>query len=266
MPYASYNARNSSVNSRLHFKSTSFLLLLLLAHVKSVNGSEYYCEGLHKTLNPEYATTPCLQHGVVAVDGKLIPFAYPTGNSKQAILWNGQTHLPHSSTEGKTTTMENGTIRLNTNPMNRVDHDKLNEAQENFYHTLTPFNSQYEEHSCASNQPSLFDLNSFEEKTNKLFLCLVHSDLFGYPNELSTCPIHHHHLINYPSDTFPLKTCLNNKTSFNTKKLNGNSFHESHHHHGTCQRHLKPKRIVTPVVPESMKLDSKDSLHINISD
>ncbi|CAF5219778.1 unnamed protein product, partial [Rotaria magnacalcarata] len=68
-----------------------------IAHVKSVNGSEYYCDGLHKSLNPDYATTPCLQHGVVAVDGKLIPFAYPT-NSKQALRWNGQNALPHSST------------------------------------------------------------------------------------------------------------------------------------------------------------------------
>lgn len=140
--------------------SSSFFLpnqhLFLLAHVKSVNGSEYYCEGLHKTLNPDYATTPCLQHGVVAVDGKLIPFAYPTGNSKQAILWNGQTHLPHSSTGMTSTTLENGTMRLNANPLNRIEHEKLNETQENFYHTLTPFNSQYEEHSCAQNQSSMF--------------------------------------------------------------------------------------------------------------
>lgn len=127
------------------------------AHVKSVNGSEYYCEGLHKTLNPDYATTPCLQHGVVAVDGKLIPFAYPTANSKQAILWNGQTHLPHSSTAITNTTIDNGTIRLNTNPMNRMDNDKINDGQENFYHTLTPFNNQYDEHSCGQNQPSMSD-------------------------------------------------------------------------------------------------------------
>ncbi len=123
--------------------------LCFLAHVKSANGSEYYCDGLHKSLNPEYATTPCLQHGVVAVDGKLIPFTYPTNNPKQTILWNGQTPLPHTST---TTTTENGTIRLNTNPMNRLDNENLNDTQENFYHTLTPFSthSQYGEHSCTS--------------------------------------------------------------------------------------------------------------------
>jgi hypothetical protein len=42
---------------------------------------------------------------------------------------------------------ENGTIRLNTNPMNRLDNEN---TQENFYHTLQPFNphNQYEE--CQS--------------------------------------------------------------------------------------------------------------------
>ncbi|CAF4591733.1 unnamed protein product, partial [Rotaria magnacalcarata] len=80
----------------------------------------------------------CLQHGVVAVDGKLIPFAYPT-NSKQALRWNGQNALPHSSTA--VTSSDNGTIRLNTNPMNRLDNENINDTQENFYHTLTPFNS-----------------------------------------------------------------------------------------------------------------------------
>jgi hypothetical protein len=125
-----------------------------IAHVKSVNNSEFYCDGLHKSLNPDYATTPCLQHGVVAVDGKLIPFTYPT-NSKQTILWNGQTPLPHSSTI--VTTTDNGTMRLNTNPMTRLDNENITDAQENFYHTLTPFStqSQYEEHSCTHNQPSM---------------------------------------------------------------------------------------------------------------
>ena len=88
-------------------------------------------------MNPDYATTPCLQHGVVAVDGKLIPFAYPTHNAKQAILWNnGQV-------------IDNGTKRLNTNPMNRLDNENRNDQQENFYHTLTPFNNQCDEQSCA---------------------------------------------------------------------------------------------------------------------
>lgn len=127
---------------------------MCLAHVKSVNGSEYYCDGFHKTLNPDYATTPCLQHGVVAVDGKLIPFAYPT-NQKQANHWNGQNILPHSSTA--ITTADNGTMRLNTNPMNRLDNENIADAQENFYHTLTPFtgHSQYDEHACTTNQSSM---------------------------------------------------------------------------------------------------------------
>ncbi len=131
-----------------------------LAHVKSVNDSEFYCDGLHKGLNPDYATTPCLQHGVVAVDGKLIPFAYPT-NPKQAILWNGKTPLPHSSTV--ITTADNGTMRLNTNPMNRLDNENITDTQENFYHTLTPFSthSQYEEHPCTLNHQSMFSKTNY---------------------------------------------------------------------------------------------------------
>lgn len=199
-----------------------------IAHVKSVNGSEYYCDGLHKSLNPDYATTPCLQHGVVAVDGKLIPFTYPTNNPKQAILWNGQPTLSHNKT-ATTTATDNGTIRLNTNPMNRLDNDNSNDQQENFYHTLTPFTttqSQYGEHSCT---PSI---GYISERSN-----------------LSTCPIHHH-IINYPSDTFPLKTKDNIKFVTNTP-----TYHS--HHHGTCQRHQKSKRITTPIINESKKsLDS----------
>ncbi|CAF1225912.1 unnamed protein product, partial [Rotaria sordida] len=217
-----------------------------IAHVKSANGSDYYCDGLHKNLNPDYATTPCLQHGVVAVDGKLIPFTYPT-NTKQPILWNGQNPLPHSST-GITTT-DNGTIRLNTNPMNRLENENTNDTQENFYHTLTPFSthSHYEEHACTHNQPPVF----------------------GYTSERSngpTCPLHnHHHIINYPSDTFPLKTSLNNnnnnKDTLTNKKINGIvlssqqtngiQFHHLHHHHATCQRHQKSKLITTPIVNEN---------------
>ena len=34
------------------------------------------------------------------------------------------------------TTTENGTMRLNTNPMNRLDNENINDTQENFYHTL----------------------------------------------------------------------------------------------------------------------------------
>lgn len=116
----------------------------ILAHVKSVNGSAYYCDGLHKGLNPDYATTPCLQHGVVSVDGQLIPFAYPKSPKMYCH------RVLHNSTIN-----ENGTIHLNTNPMNRVDNEN---NQENFYHTLTPFNThgQYDEcqsHACGRNQP-----------------------------------------------------------------------------------------------------------------
>jgi hypothetical protein len=209
-----------------------------IAHVKSVNNSEFYCDGLHKSLNPDYATTPCLQHGVVSVDGKLIPFTYPT-NSKQAILWNGQTPLPHSST-AITTATDNGTIRLNTNPMNRLDNNEnIIDNQENFYHTLTPFStqSQYEEHICPHNQ----------------------THLFNYTSERSTCPIHHR-IINYPSDTFP----LNIKDNSINKKVNGIVLsphaHHLHHHHHSFQRHQKPKRITTPIINESMFIHLKDFL------
>ena len=107
-----------------------------LSHVKSSTGSEYYSDGLHKTFNPDYAASPCLQHGVVSVDGKLIPFAYPPSTKSPQIYCRGLAH--------HTTVNENGTIRLNTNPMAHLDNENM---QENFYHTLTPFSlhSQYEE-------------------------------------------------------------------------------------------------------------------------
>jgi hypothetical protein len=107
-----------------------------LSHVKSGTESEYYSNGLHKTFNPDYATSPCLQHGVVSVDGKLIPFVYPPNTKSPKIYCRGLSH--HA------TINENGTIHLNTNPMTHLDNENI---QENFYHTLTPFSlhSQYEE-------------------------------------------------------------------------------------------------------------------------
>ena len=132
-----------------------FFCTIFLAHVKTVNDSEFYCDGLRKNLNPDYATTPCLQHGVVAVDGKLIPFAYPT-NPKQALLWNRQNALPHTSTA--ITTTENGIMHLNANPINDLDNENTTDMPENFYHTLTPFSThgQYEEYPCLLNQTSRF--------------------------------------------------------------------------------------------------------------
>lgn len=70
---------------------------------------------------------------------------------------------------------------------------------------------------------------------------------------MSTCPIHHR-VVNYPSDTFPFKLCLNNKDNPSNKKLSGNSFnHHHHYHHGTCQRHPKVQRITTPIVSEHLR-------------
>jgi hypothetical protein len=120
--------------------------------MQSVNGSDYYSDGVHKSLNPDYAATPCLQHAVVSVDGKLIPFAYPTNVKSPRLLWHG---LPSNSN-----TAEHGTIRLNTNPMHRLDNESLMDKSENFYHTLTPFNcsSQYDDcqaHTFSRNAPGI---------------------------------------------------------------------------------------------------------------
>ena len=121
------------LNTKLHL-----LFYNLLAHMQSVNGSDYYCDGIHKNVNPDYATTPCLQHAIVAVDGKLIPFTYPTKTKSPKPFWpgNGPNSVP----------IENGTMRLSTNPINRHEEENLLDKQDNFYHTLTPFGcqSQYE--------------------------------------------------------------------------------------------------------------------------
>ena len=95
-----------------------------LDHMQSVNGSDY-------------AATPCLQHAVVSVDGKLIPFAYPTNVKAPKSLCHGRP--------------ENGTIRLNANPLHRLLDD---DHQENFYHTLTPFtcHSPYESRNPSGQQ------------------------------------------------------------------------------------------------------------------
>ncbi|CAF3607553.1 unnamed protein product [Rotaria sordida] len=191
-----------------------------IAHVKSVNDSEYYCDGLHKNLNSDYATTPCFQHGVVAVDGKLIPFTCPTNTKSPKIYHHG---LSHNSI-----IKENGTIRLNINPINRLDNENI---QENFYHTLTPFNShsQYEE--CRS--PTCSYKQTIERPS------------------ISSCLIHHR-LINCSSDTLPLKMSSNkNNKKFdnrNPSQINGESFTHLHYHHGTCQRQYTTQEIIAPLV------------------
>ena len=118
-------------------------IVSLVDHIQSVNGSDYYCDGVHKSVNADYAATPCMQHAVVSVDGKLIPFAYPTNVKSPKLFWQGRA-------TGNSTTTDNGTIRLNTNPMHRLDDENPMDKQENFYHTLTPFtcHTQYED--CQS--------------------------------------------------------------------------------------------------------------------
>ncbi|CAF2401516.1 unnamed protein product [Rotaria sp. Silwood2] len=216
-----------------------------IAHVKSVNDSEYYCDGLHKNLNPDYAVTPCFQHGVVSVDGKLIPFACPTNTKSPKIYHHG---LSHNSIIN-----ENGSIRLNINPINRLDNEN---TQENFYHTLTPFNahSQYEEcrsPSCSYKQTGIQKNTRNTEVLNE-HLCYV--ILVECPS-ISSCLIHRR-LINYSSDTLPLKISSNNNNNNNSKKvdnrdpsqINGESFTHLHYHHATCQRQYKTQEIITPLV------------------
>ena len=130
----------------LHISDVYFLSLSLScpAHMQSVNGSEYYCDGMHKNVNPDYATTPCLQHAIVAVDGKLIPFAYPTNTKSPKIVWHG---LPLNSV-----TSGNGTLRLNTNPINHLENDNATDRQENFYHTLAPLASYGESQGYTSSR------------------------------------------------------------------------------------------------------------------
>jgi len=179
-----------------------------LTHVKSVNGSEYYCDGLHKNLNSDYATPSCLQHGVVSVDGKLIPFTYPTNIKSPKIYCHGLTH--------NSTINENRTIHLNTNPMNRLDNENI---QENFYHTVTPFSthSQYEE--CQN---------------------------------LFQCPIHYR-FVNYSSDTLPLKISSNNNNNkIDTFDSSQPCSHVLYHHHPTCQRQYQTKGIITPLLNKGL--------------
>ncbi|UJR15975.1 hypothetical protein I4U23_002894 [Adineta vaga] len=185
----------------------------LIARVKSTNGSAYYCDGLHKPLNPDYATTPCIQHGVVSVDGKLVPFAYPTNPRSPKLYYH---RIPANSTIN-----ENGTLRLNSNPMNRLDNEN---TQENFYHTLTPFNihNQYEEcqsHACSRNH--------------------------------TACPIHHH-LVNYSSDTLPLKMSSNIESS---SQIDEAPFSPTHYHHATCQRQHKFKGNLAALVNKGLIVD-----------
>lgn len=110
-----------------------------------------------------------MQHAVVSVDGKLIPFAYATNVKSSKLFWQGRTTANPSTTD-------NGTIRLNTNPMHRLDDDNPMDKQENFYHTLTPFSchTQYEDcqsQTCSRN-PTGRHRSYHEMKT--------HSALFRY--------------------------------------------------------------------------------------
>jgi hypothetical protein len=130
-------------------------------------------------------------------------------------------------------------------------------------------------------------LNMYDE-TYRLFICLLMFDidrfvirlclscssaLFGFAHDRSTvssCPIHHH-LINYPSDGMPLKATVHHtKDNLTNKNVDGiilssqshvMPYHQVHsmHHHGTCQRHQKVKRLTTPTVNESSSLFTRYS-------
>ncbi|CAF1508156.1 unnamed protein product [Adineta ricciae] len=196
----------------------------LIAHVKSANGSAYYCDGLHKPLNPDYATTPCLQHGVVSVDGKLVPFTYPTNPRSPKLYYH---RIPANSTIN-----ENGTLRLNSNPMNRLDNDN---TQENFYHTLTPLNAHGHYEDCQSHTCSRNHSTIYERSSN------------------SSCPMHHHHhLGNYSSDTLPLKMSSNMESS---SQMDEAPFSPTHYHHGTCQRQRKCKGNIASLANRGLIVD-----------
>ncbi|CAF4321412.1 unnamed protein product, partial [Rotaria sordida] len=143
----------------------------------------------------------------------------PTNTKSPKIYHHG---LSHNSIIN-----ENGTIRLNINPINRLDNENI---QENFYHTLTPFNShsQYEE--CRS--PTCSYKQTIERPS------------------ISSCLIHHR-LINCSSDTLPLKMSSNkNNKKFdnrNPSQINGESFTHLHYHHGTCQRQYTTQEIIAPL-------------------
>lgn len=89
--------------------------------------------------------------------------------------------------------------------------------------------------------------------------------MFAYPSDrmnMSSCPVHHH-LVNYAADTFSMKMNVHSKDNTLHKNLHGTMIASQNHvvpcahfhHHGTCQRHPKSKRMTTPVVHESMKLN-----------
>ena len=160
--------------------------------MRSVNGSDYYGDGMHKSLNPDYPTSPCLQHAVVAIDGKLIPFACPPPVKSPKLYWP-----PVLSTNP--TAVETGTLRLNANPMSQLD-----DKQENFYHTLTPF-------SCSSH---------YEE-------CQSHPCSIGKPTTASSCVMYHRSMSK--SNGFdPLSPS------------HASPCHHVYHHHGTYQRPVAP--------------------------
>ncbi len=78
---------------------------------------------------------------------------------------------------------------------------------------------------------------------------------------VSSCPVHHH-LVNYSSDTLPLKVSSNiDKIESSSPQINGTPFSPLHyHHHGTCQRQYKPKGIITPLVNKGLLVDQQ---HLN---
>jgi hypothetical protein len=150
-----------------------------LSHIKSVNNSEYYCDGLHKNLNPDYATSPCLQHGVVSVDGKLIPFAFPTNTKSPKIYYRGLTHNSIINENGNT-------ICLNTNPMNHLDNENI---QENFYHTLTPFST----HSHYEECPIHHHLVNYSPDTLPLKISANNNKIENFDPSQSFSHVHYHH-------------------------------------------------------------------------
>lgn len=68
---------------------------------------------------------------------------------------------------------------------------------------------------------------------------------------MSPC-LMHRRLVNYSSDTLPLKMSSNNNAkrvdNRDPSQINGEPFSHLHYHHGTCQRPYKIQEMSTPIV------------------
>lgn len=105
------------------------------------------------------------------------------------------------------------------------------------------------------------EINQVERKTLSKILIGVSFYLLIAVYErplISSCPIHHR-LVNYSSDTLPLKVSSNAESS--SSQMNGAPFSPAHYHHGTCQRQYKPKGMITPLVNKEQQQLNENFKH-----